>query len=78
MGDIICRNCGEPWDAYGVVHAEDVTKAESKMILSGKGCPSCEGKPSNGQQFTYNYDFPQSLDNNTDGDVFDIIEENSQ
>ena len=44
MGDIICRICGEPWDAYGVYTKTDVTEEEAKLILSGKGCPSCKGK----------------------------------
>lgn len=43
MGDIICGNCGEPWEAYYVRH-EMLPKYE-KMTLSGKGCPACDGKP---------------------------------
>jgi len=44
MGDIICRNCGEPWDSYGARHG-DMTHAEYQMLISGKGCPACQGKP---------------------------------
>ena len=44
MGDIICRNCGEPWDAYGARHG-DMSQAEYQMLITGKGCPSCHGKP---------------------------------
>jgi len=40
VGDIYCRICGEPWDAYGVFHG-DMTKEEAKLFLEGKGCPSC-------------------------------------
>lgn len=44
MGDIICRNCGEPWDRYGAQHG-DMKASEYKMLISGKGCPSCKGEP---------------------------------
>ena len=40
MGDIHCKRCGEPWDAYGVFHG-DMTDAERKTFLAGKGCPCC-------------------------------------
>jgi hypothetical protein len=42
MGDMICKVCGEPWDAYGVRH--DFTAAERTFFLNGKGCPCCKGK----------------------------------
>jgi len=38
MGDIYCKRCGEPWDAYGVFH---MTDAERETFLAGKGCPCC-------------------------------------
>lgn len=41
MADIRCRNCQEPWDSYGVLHEEDMTKEEKELFLQGKGCPSC-------------------------------------
>jgi len=44
MGDITCRICGEPWDAYGVYH-DDMTASERARFLAGKGCPSCKGNP---------------------------------
>jgi len=44
MGDVKCKQCGEPWDYYGLYHG-DVEPSERKMILAGKGCPSCKSKP---------------------------------
>jgi hypothetical protein len=41
MGDIICRKCGEPWDAYGVFHG-DMTPEERRRFLRGEGCPICD------------------------------------
>ena len=43
MGDILCRVCGEPWDAYGVRHG-DMEPGEAKRFLRGQGCPRCNGK----------------------------------
>lgn len=40
MSDVICRKCGEPWEAYGIEHG-DMTKPEAKRFLNGEGCPSC-------------------------------------
>ena len=44
MPDIICRNCGEPWDAYGARHGDDMSPSEYQMLIKGIGCPTCEGK----------------------------------
>jgi len=41
LGDIYCRKCGEPWDAYGVFYG-DMTKEERKKFLRGEGCPCCD------------------------------------
>ncbi len=41
MSDILCAICGEPWDAYGVRNG-DMTPAEARKFLAGRGCPSCE------------------------------------
>jgi hypothetical protein len=40
MGDIYCKFCGEPWDAFGVLHG-DMTREEAKRFLRGEGCPCC-------------------------------------
>ncbi len=40
--DIECAKCGEPWDAWGVFHHEDMTRAEARRFLAGEGCPSCD------------------------------------
>jgi len=45
MGDIICRNCGEPWDADGARHGDDMSPSEYQMLIKGIGCPACKGKP---------------------------------
>jgi len=52
MGDVYCKVCGEPWDIAGVLPAlhgredeADMTKKEAEILVSGKGCPSCKGKP---------------------------------
>lgn len=44
MGDIHCRVCGEPWDAYGIRHHEDMTEREANAFRLGLGCPCCEGE----------------------------------
>lgn len=41
MGDLHCRVCGEPWDAYGVFNG-DMTPEEKDRFLRGEGCPSCK------------------------------------
>ena len=41
MSDIYCAKCGEPWDAYGVYHCEDMDAEEKRRFLGGEGCPCC-------------------------------------
>jgi len=48
MGDIYCKVCGEPWDAYGVRHG-DMTPREANAFLKGLGCPCCKGVPPEGR-----------------------------
>ena len=43
MGDVLCKVCSEPWDAYGIYHG-DMTRWKAKLLLKGAGCPSCEGE----------------------------------
>jgi hypothetical protein len=71
MGDIRCRVCGEPWEAYYVFH--EMTAEERKDFLAGKHCPSCKNKPV--QLHSYNYEFLQDLADNTDRDPMEILEE---
>ena len=40
--DIECARCGEPWDAWGVFHHEDMTKQEARRFLAGEGCQACK------------------------------------
>lgn len=42
MADIVCRLCGEPWDAYGAKTGSDMTEEEYEMFRRGLGCPSCD------------------------------------
>lgn len=42
MADMICVQCDEPWDSDYVYH--DMTPQERTDLISGRGCPSCEGK----------------------------------
>jgi len=44
MSDIKCKQCGEPWDTYGVSHG-DMTEHEAKQFRAGKGCPCCRPVP---------------------------------
>ena len=41
--DLYCKRCGEPRDAYGVLHG-DMTDEERQRFLRGKDWPSCHGK----------------------------------
>jgi hypothetical protein len=47
MGDLLCRVCSEPWDAWGLHHG-DVMAWEAKLFKAGAGCPSCKGVPPEG------------------------------
>jgi hypothetical protein len=40
MGDIECRKCREPWDAFAHTYGE-MTDEEHKRFMGGEGCPSC-------------------------------------
>ena len=40
MGDIECKKCGEPWDAFSLDN--NMTKKEKRNLLAGKGCPTCD------------------------------------
>jgi nicotinic acid phosphoribosyltransferase len=47
MGDIRCKKCGEPWDAYGVRMAllrdeGDMSQDEARRFMNGDGCPCCK------------------------------------
>jgi len=46
MGDIICGQCGEPVDAYGLRHypadyGPPPPAGHYRATLSGQGCPFC-------------------------------------
>lgn len=70
MGDITCRICGEPWDAYGVYNG-DMTEEEKQIFLKGLGCPCCKGKKQATEQTEE--DFLFSLTDETDLDPFELL-----
>ncbi len=47
MGDVICKVCEEPWDAYGLRHG-DMAKWQALLLRKGAGCPVCEGEDPDG------------------------------
>ena len=42
MADVLCMQCGEPYEAFGPFGA-DMLKWEAELFLKGAGCPCCEG-----------------------------------
>lgn len=38
MGDVYCRQCGEPWDYLELRDNED----RWEEVLYGEGCPACD------------------------------------
>ena len=42
--DVICAQCGEPWEYYGIHHG-DVEEHEIRPFLKGEGCPCCSNHP---------------------------------
>lgn len=40
MGNIICGQCGEPWEYYYVM--KQLSPQERDFLLRGVGCPVCE------------------------------------
>jgi len=76
MADIYCRVCGEPWDAYGVRHREDMDEREARDFLAGRGCPCCKGKKPE-DAANHEMDFLESLVDpvNTDEDPIELLQE---
>lgn len=74
MGDIHCRICGEPWDAYGVDNG-DMTRLEAKLFKGGLGCPSCKGKKPRDDARDHTDEFLESLvdPSNTDEDPVEVL-----
>jgi len=68
--------CGEPWDAYGVYHHEDMTPKEANAFLKGLGCPCCKGRR-RGRSHEYDREFLTSLVDpaNTDEDPIELLEQ---
>ena len=82
MGDIICKVCGEPWDAYAVYESlridgdGDMSMKEAKMLTGGRGCPSCKGKrPKGADKKKLEEEFLSSITDseNTDEDPVEVL-----
>ena len=42
--DVICAQCGEPWEYYGIEHG-DFEEEDSEPFSRGDNCPSSKGRP---------------------------------
>ena len=42
--DVICAQCGEPWEYYGIHHG-DMESEDVQPFLKGEGCPCCFTDP---------------------------------
>ena len=73
LGDIHCRVCNEPYDAYGVYHG-DMAEDERKQFLAGEGCPSCKGKKPKDDTEDHTDDFLFELTDETDEDPLELLD----
>jgi hypothetical protein len=42
--DVICAQCGEPWEYYGIHHG-DFEQEDIEPFLKGESCPCCASYP---------------------------------
>ena len=42
--DVICAQCGEPWEYYGIEHG-DFEAEDIEPFFKGENCPSCKNQP---------------------------------
>ena len=69
--DIICAQCGEPWESWGINNGE-MSKNEAKFFLHGRGCPECgEDKPQSEGKFFM--DYANSLMDGSDQDPLEFL-----
>ena len=57
--DVICAQCGEPWEYYGVNHG-DFEQEDIEPFLRGECCPCCRNHPGR-QTGQFFYDHFNSL-----------------
>ena len=43
--DVICAQCGEPWDYYGIEHGDFEEEEDIEPFFRGDFCPSCKNHP---------------------------------
>ena len=42
--DVVCAQCGEPWEYYGIFHG-DFEEHDIEPFLAGECCPCCADSP---------------------------------
>ena len=67
MRDVVCEQCGEPWEFYYLTH--ELPKDEKEDFLRGGGCPTCDWGESERATGDYRLERIQSIERNTDLDT---------
>ena len=65
--DVICAQCGEPWEYYGIDHG-DFEKEEIEPFLRGDYCPCCQSHPERRTGKFWDQHFETLLDATDDPD----------
>lgn len=42
--DVICAQCSEPWEYYGIEHG-DFEEQDIEPFFKGESCPCCKDRP---------------------------------
>jgi len=66
VNDVVCGECGEPWEYYYITY--ELAEDTKERILRGDGCPSCEFGASDRATGEYQLERVQSIQQNTDLD----------
>jgi type II secretory ATPase GspE/PulE/Tfp pilus assembly ATPase PilB-like protein len=66
MRDVVCGECGEPWEYYYLTH--ELTEDEKEDVLRGNGCQACSWGSSDRATGEYQLERVQSIQQNTDLD----------
>lgn len=73
MGDMICKRCGEPWEAYEVRH--EFTKREKIDFYNGTQCPTCKNTPDRDIEYVPNdFEVMASRTESSDEDPIKLID----
>ena len=70
--DVICAQCGEPWEYYGIHHG-DFEQEDIEPFLKGENCPCCKIHPDKQQAGHYMEKHFHSLLDATD-DIAEFID----